>query len=653
MKTKKIQLLVLLTILVFRVCIGQNSTTPGEVESYQTPYSIGIEWHLTGDGNHNAVCSVKYKNKTDSEWKDALPLYRIDFKEKDMMAGSIMHLEPATTYEVKLSLSDIDGGANTQTIEIKTRDLPQLPSNGNTYYVAPGNGGGTGSSDDPFLGIEKAQSIAVPGDIFLLNSGEYASGSDNGKIQFTKSGEPENYIAWKAADNASPVLAGARIDCDYIWLEGVTIMDQEHGILVGSNVPKGIVITKNYFKGCYNSIYLNHGGENWHITDNVIEGNIPDFTTGEFGGEGVELWHSDGCVVAFNKIYNTADGVSYPGKNCDIFRNEIYNVSDDGIELDYGYENNRAWENRITNANNNGISFQPMNGAPMYVIRNQVYVHGENALKLRDDVDRALIAHNTFVCWSGAMASGSNLLVGLHSNNNLWISVSDRYVWEDGSSSTTTDWRTNLDYDGFDWNNNSLAFKWGGERLATLEDFQAFSGLETNGVRVKKDEIFENYSFAEVPQPSPLQYLTLKENCNAVDAGTTLNNINDNYSGTAPDLGAFEYGSELPGYGPRFDVVSNIAKTHKNKIQLACSPNPLNNESKVQLQIPLKTHVKLEVIDINGRLVAQLSNQVLLPGKHEFSLNANTGKLTESLYLVCLTTKNQVETIKIILNRED
>lgn len=649
MKTKKLQLLIFIAILAFQLCIGQNETSPGAIESYQTPYSIGIEWPITGDNNHNASCLVKYKIKNESKWKEALPLYRIDFNEKNMMAGSIMFLEPASIYTIELTLTDIDGGASTQTVEISTRNIPQIPSKGNTYFVAPGSGGGTGSSTDPFLGIEEAQKIAIPGDIFLLSTGNYASDSDNGKIQFTTSGESDNYIVWKAAEGANPVLSGARINCNYIWLEGVTITNQEHGILVGSNTPIGITITKNYFKGCYNSIYLNHGGENWYITDNVIEGSIPDFTTGEFGGEGVELWHSDGCVVAFNKIYNTADGISYPGKNCDIFRNEIYNVSDDGIELDYGYENNRVWENRITNANNNGISFQPMNGSPMYVIRNQVYVHGESALKLRDAVDRALIAHNTFVCWSGVIASGSNLLVGLHSNNNLWISLTDRYVWEDGNSSTTADWRTNLNYDGFDWNNNSLGFKWSGERLATLEDFQTFSGLETNGIHVKKEEIFENYNFADVPQPTSLQYLTLKEKCNAIDSGIILPGINDQYSGTAPDLGAFEYGVKLPVYGPRVDVTANISNSHSDQVKMTCSPNPSNSEIRIQLQVSKKEYIKLEAIDINGRVIAILSKQELLPGRYEYQLNASKINITKQLYLVRLTTKDQVEIVKIVL----
>ena len=43
----------------------------------------------------------------------------------------------------------------------------------------------------------------------------------------------------------------------------------------------------------------------------------------------------------------------------------------------------------------------------------------------------------------------------------------------------------------------------------------------------------------------------LKPNSVAVDAGCILPNINDGFSGRAPDLGALEAGQPLPVYGPR------------------------------------------------------------------------------------------------------
>jgi len=39
--------------------------------------------------------------------------------------------------------------------------------------------------------------------------------------------------------------------------------------------------------------------------------------------------------------------------------------------------------------------------------------------------------------------------------------------------------------------------------------------------------------------------------CVAVDAGCHLPNVNDDYTGKAPDLGALELDQPMPIYGPR------------------------------------------------------------------------------------------------------
>ena len=48
----------------------------------------------------------------------------------------------------------------------------------------------------------------------------------------------------------------------------------------------------------------------------------------------------------------------------------------------------------------------------------------------------------------------------------------------------------------------------------------------------------------------------LKAAGKAVDAGVRLPNVNDDYTGNAPDLGAYELGRPAPVYGPR----TNAAK---------------------------------------------------------------------------------------------
>ncbi len=546
----------LLIILGLCCLIGAEvlaQTTPGSLQTYATRHAIGVEWNISGDTNHNATCLVQYRVNGQANWLDAQPLFRVDFQGYDMLAGSIMFLTPDTEYEVRLTFSDIDGGALTRTELVRTQKIPVMPTAGNTYYVEPGSSGGDGSMDNPFQGITAAQAEAQPGDTFLLKAGDYGT---TGQVFFTQSGAANNHILWRDAGDGEVIFNQVRIEADYIWLHGLTFnynsSNGNYGLRTSPPGPQGVVLTYNSFNNCHYCIFLNDGGENWYITDNTIVGDNDINNGSDFSGEGIELEYTSGHTVAYNKISNVADGISYPHSNVDIFANEIFNTTDDGIEGDYGHSNIRIWGNRISNAYNNGISFQPMDGAPWYVLYNQVAAPGEDALKLRSRTDRVLLAHNTLVAWSGPVSSGSELLRNFKSNNNLWISVQDRYAWENGSDGSNN-WKTDLDYDGFDWGNYPYAFKWGNNvRLTDIAAFQNLTGHEMNAVRIDRQTCFNTFNIPN-PPPAPMafQHLSLKPTCNAVDAGIALSNINDGFNGNAPDLGAFETGQPLPHYGPR------------------------------------------------------------------------------------------------------
>ena len=496
----------------------------GELRYYSTRNSIGIEWDVSDDSNHDAACQVSFRQSGSSSWQEAMPLFRIDFNGSNMVAGSIFSLTPGSSYDIRLDLTGDDSGSVSRNFSLTTLTEPMLPTSGRTLYLIPGTGG----------------------DIVLIGAGSYPS-----ETEFTVSGEVDNYIVWKALGDGDTIFETIRVDADHIWLEGLLVQGNEYGIRTYSD-PLDVVVSRNRFIGCNYCVYLNHGGTAWYISDNTIVGDVAP-ESGDFGGEGIELNHSDGHTVSYNTISRVADGVSYPGRNCDIFGNEIFDVSDDGIEPDYGYANNRIWANRISNAYHNGISFQPMNGAPWYILRNQVAAPVESALKLRSPVDRALIAHNTFVGWSGAQNSGSEALLSFQSNNNLWISMTDTYAWENGAGGEA-DWRTNLDYDGFDWGTNEYAIKWG-ERYTDLSSFsEATDGLEQHAIRIDKDSCFTSMNIPDPPPSSmAFQYFSLESDCNAVDHGIVLPNINDDFLGLGPDLGPYEFGAPLPHYGVRFE----------------------------------------------------------------------------------------------------
>ncbi len=59
-----------------------------------------------------------------------------------------------------------------------------------------------------------------------------------------------------------------------------------------------------------------------------------------------------------------------------------------------------------------------------------------------------------------------------------------------------------------------------------------------------------DYPYPPFPERTPVD-LRLKDGTDAVDAGLIIPNVNDFYSGAAPDLGAHEVGQALPTYGPR------------------------------------------------------------------------------------------------------
>jgi hypothetical protein len=113
--------------------------------------------------------------------------------------------------------------------------------------------------------------------------------------------------------------------------------------------------------------------------------------------------------------------------------------------------------------------------------------------------------------------------------------------------------------DNFGWNSPDFAVaadfaKTVKRPFASLRDYSKASGQDKHSVLVDYN------AFVKVSPPDPAnpQHLvkpedydfTLARRSAAIDKGVVLPNINDGFSGRAPDLGAFEYGQPLPHYGP-------------------------------------------------------------------------------------------------------
>jgi hypothetical protein len=234
----------------------------------------------------------------------------------------------------------------------------------------------------------------------------------------------------------------------------------------------------------------------------------------------------------------------------DIYNNDIYSGVDDAIEADFCFSNCRIMRNRITNCYV-GLSSQPGLGGPNYFVRNAMYnvVHAAFKLKRRSHGD--VVMHNT-VIKVGAGLGGNSAMDYAFFRNNLVIGGPDGGVnWGDFGAGTPSAAEiiepgphSDFDYDAVG--------VYGTDYQATIGD-ESFSEVEKNGIeRIKIEEVFNDVEFPLPPVPErKAPDLRPKIGSQVIDAAIGIPNINDNYKGRGPDIGAYESGEELPHYGPR------------------------------------------------------------------------------------------------------
>ena len=129
-----------------------NKVKPGEfIIDHPTLINLGFEWLIQGDDNRNAQVAVSYRKQGETQWRQALPLLRLqgeriyqnqgvfDVVSPNMFAGSILDLEPDTAYEARFVMSDPDGvmGQAVKTVTVRTRPEPKPYAGGRVFHVYP------------------------------------------------------------------------------------------------------------------------------------------------------------------------------------------------------------------------------------------------------------------------------------------------------------------------------------------------------------------------------------------------------------------------------------------------------------------------------------------------------------------------------------
>jgi hypothetical protein len=485
------------------------------------------------------------------------------FSLGNLFAGSVFDLKPGTEYELKLVLSDPDGGAANRILTARTRPVPVAPRPQRVLHVVPGAGGGTGAQSDPLRGLTAANAISRPGDHFLIHAGVY-----NGTFLAEKSGSPNAPIVWRGAGDGETVIDGqgseravSANDVRNVFFGRLSFRNAHYGMV--AHGAGNLVVQQCHFYGNGYGFTAARGSERGiYVADNTIEGlstwpvkgprgDEEDRRGVQIGGEGHDVCYNR--VTGFGKVYGDGIDIAGPGPNraIDIYNNDISACTDDAIELDTGWSNVRAFRNRITDCFQ-GISTQPVYGGPAYIFRNAMYNLDYTPFKMHNNSQGMLYFHNTIVKrgmpWPLYTSAEVRNAV---SRNNLFIGTQAEYAME----VTAPMVHCSFDYDGFGGGPFDLFAKWTGERYATFAEFRARSGIEQHAALVDPATVFasgvmppQDYSRQS---PVAANNLRLGANSAAIDAGATLPNLNDGYRGKAPDLGAYEYGAEYPRYGPR------------------------------------------------------------------------------------------------------
>lgn len=559
------------------VASGDN-TTPGAINVTPTLTCAGIEWHIEGDANENARVAVAYRAQGDETWRSAMNLMRIEniahdgrgldapvMPENDrgrphwnfdppiaygnLLAGSIFHLQPDTAYDIRLRLTDPDGGEAQRIVTTRTRAVPDAPTGGRTLRVTP-------------VTIRQAQQSARPGDTLLLDEGTYET------IRITVDGEPGRPITLRGVERAKVVIVGNdTINCEgrrHLLIENLTLRAEGIGVR-GENADHITV------RGCRidaerMGVYI-VPGKNALIADNIVTGPVKwtDPKGPAMKAEGITVAGS-GHVICRNLVTNTCDAINadtgrMATHDIDIYRNDIWVCTDDAIEVDHVARNIRVFENRMTNVFSS-MSNQPLFGGPCYWIRNVSYACA-GGFKFHCNPSGIVALHNTIISYRFAWKDMSARNVYLRNN-----------VFAGGFINNNQEWNCLLGLRGInlDWDHDAVLRNAsprlielfapardapvGKVHYANMRELFDDTGLEEHGIEITWADFahIDGRPNGETVVWPDAWSVMLTADSRAVDAGAVLPNISDSFTGDAPDIGAWETGRPVPHYGPSPDV---------------------------------------------------------------------------------------------------
>jgi hypothetical protein len=397
-----------------------------------------------------------------------------------------------------------------------------LPAN---YYVSTtGSDTNSGTASAPFKTWQKAVNVAQAGDLIYIRgglyttTGAYASGSTNGVNIAGKSGTSTNKIKIFAYPEEVPIL-----DCSGISASGLrTCLNFE-----GSNYwhVKGLTFrnTQASQSGAWSTVGVDISSSSHNIFENIVS----------YGhsGPGITIAGDNNLFLNCDSHSNKdqlangehADGFIL-GKNTNRYTNTFrgcraYNNSDDGFDS-YGFEGTAIFENCWSFDNGFGTTAGDGAGFKLGIMTMASTGSPQRILK-------------------NCIASGNDL-EGFDQGESLYATVkiensiaynckSVGFLFNNGGNVAST-FTNNIAY------KNTYSHAFLSNNIQKTNSWQVASVSDSDFVSIDASQLYRQRK-ADGSLPD-ITFLHLRSDSDMINKGTY---VGLPYSGTAPDLGPFEY----------------------------------------------------------------------------------------------------------------
>ena len=591
---------------------------------------VGFEISLTSGSGFDTALSLPYANNTLSS---ATVYVRFKPTEIKSYSGVITHA---------------GGAADNVTVAVSGTGFQDIPYVvGTIYCETTGNDTtGDGSKSKPYYSLAKAVTVVSPGDTIYMRGGTYYY---NATVHLSTKGTAAHRYFILAYPGEKPVLnwsnwKPASEDIRF-YARGITVDTSAaywyiKGLEICYSPDNGVKCEGEHttFDQCI--FYHNgDGGIQIGLNKDVISTNANP-----------EHWAAYNVVINCDSYmnadpatnYENADGFAcklYAGKGNQFYGCRSWNNCDDGwdcyqTEYEVYFENCWSWHNGdpaiwgFSSFNGDGNGFK-LGGANTFCPM----------------MAKRCVALN---CMWGALGGFA------YNDNQGPITLLNCTAIHCGRSYNMQQSAVNIITNCVDWGATRPAPKdISSSSICTNDTWTLGISVDTTMfLTVAEDAAGE----PRLPDGGlPRRFARLVSGSALIDRGL---DIGLPFTGSLPDLGAYEFGQNVPTvpdsifHIPNSNVVASV-QVEKNMSPKGITlvrnyPNPFNPTTKVTFAVASKGKTTLKIYDMLGHEVAELFNGDADPAQM-YTLNFNAGQLTSGIYFSVVQTGNQRAVSKMTL----